>query len=304
MAFYAGHAFGRERPTLAGRFALGSRGLASAVEGYLNRPRDLGPVQGISGLLNSLGAVTLSEDFFDLHFATGVEISHSKNWARGGSTLRLSARYEEHRPGTNVVSSDPDSSDFRGVVPTDRGTWSSVAAEGSILAPVEGVTLTGQALWGRFEKETFGVLSAGAALRRRWLGRGGEVQADVVGGVVWGDPPAQALFYLGGRGTVPGYGYRAVSGDRYWLVRTAAAKDVLHPWLRFRAFAAAGGVRVERRHHPTFTPYPLGHQVMSSVGLGVGLGWDVLRLDLAKGLRDGGDWEFMVSVRPDLWPWL
>jgi hypothetical protein len=36
----------------------------------------------------------------------------------------------------------------------------------------------------------------------------------------------------------------------------------------------------------------------------LGLGWDVLRLDLAKGLRDGGEWEVILWVKPDFWPWL
>ena len=41
-----------------------------------------------------------------------------------------------------------------------------------------------------------------------------------------------------------------------------------------------------------------------SAGLGLGLGWDLIRLDLVRGFTEGGTWELVVSVNPDFWPWL
>lgn len=303
VSAYGGYAFSRERPTLVGRLSVGASSFVTSMEGYLNRPADLGPVSGISGILNSLAGITIAEDFTDLHFATGGRATFSTNRPSGGG-LSLSVRHEKHRPGSNAVESENEESDFRPILPTDRGTWTSVSARGRAPLPLEGGTMSAETVVGRFEEDGFGSFSAGLTIRRRWLAGGADLSADLRGGSLWGTPPAQALYYLGGRGTVPGYGYRTVSGDRYWLLRTEASKDLVHPWVRLRAFAAAGGVRVERRRHSTSPPYPLGHQVMASVGIGLGLGWDVLRLDLARGLRDGGDWEFLISVRPDFWPWL
>jgi hypothetical protein len=34
------------------------------------------------------------------------------------------------------------------------------------------------------------------------------------------------------------------------------------------------------------------------------LGWDVIHLDLARGLREGGEWEFIFSVNHAFWDWL
>ena len=140
--------------------------------------------------------------------------------------------------------------------------------------------------------------------RRRLLTRGAEVQAGLQGGILLGDPPLQARYFLGGRQTVPGYVFRSRVGDGYWLLRSEASIDLLHPFLRLRAFGAAGGAREEGLWDPYFSPTEKRWAFLLSAGLGLGLGWDVLRLDLAKGLRDGGEWEVILWVKPDFWPWL
>jgi alpha-beta hydrolase superfamily lysophospholipase len=33
-------------------------------------------------------------------------------------------------------------------------------------------------------------------------------------------------------------------------------------------------------------------------------GWDILRLDLARGLSSGGRWQLVLSVHPELWDML
>jgi hypothetical protein len=38
----------------------------------------------------------------------------------------------------------------------------------------------------------------------------------------------------------------------------------------------------------------------ASAGAGVGLFWDVVRLDVVRGLR-GGEWQLLFSVKPSLW---
>jgi hypothetical protein len=40
------------------------------------------------------------------------------------------------------------------------------------------------------------------------------------------------------------------------------------------------------------------------IGAGLGLVYDILRVELARGLRQGGIWELVVRVRPDFWDWL
>jgi hypothetical protein len=43
---------------------------------------------------------------------------------------------------------------------------------------------------------------------------------------------------------------------------------------------------------------------MFSVGAGVGLLFDILRIDVARGLGDGGRWEVIVEANPSFWDFL
>jgi hypothetical protein len=203
-----------------------------------------------------------------------------------------------------VVSSDLDDTKFRPVLPVDEGVWTSLAAAGSFQMPWPNLHHTTVALLGRFEDQTFGALSGSLNYRRRWLTRGTEVQVHLQGGSLFGNPPLQAHYFLGGRQTVPGYPFRSRVGDEYWILKSEASMELFHPFLRLRAFAAAGETRAEEDLYPTLLPLKNVSPYLLSAGLGLGLGWDVLRLELAKGLRDGGEWEVILWVKRDFWPWL
>jgi CheY-like chemotaxis protein len=115
--------------------------------------------------------------------------------------------------------------------------------------------------------------------------------------------PPQELFLLGGQGTLPGYDYRSFVGRRFWVARVEGTHPLRPPWVGIRAFAALGST------HLAGAPVPAGWDaagsggVRASVGAGLALGWDVLRLDLARGLRDGR-WEVMFSADSRFHPWL
>jgi hypothetical protein len=251
--------------------------------------------------MNTLSSLTLQDDFTDLFFSSGLAAHHTLPAGDGGE-VRLSLRWEQHRSGRDVVSSDPLDSDFRPVIPVDEGAWTSLGIGTSLQTPWPHLRARGEGLMGRFKGRSFGSVLLGLDYQRRWLSRGTEVLMDLQGAGLIGTPPTQALYYLGGRQTVPGYGFRSRTGDRFWLLRTEASTEFLHPFARIRAFGAAGEVRREISY-PTF-PSALRTSSLLSAGLGLGLGWDVLRLDLARGLRSGGEWELMLWVRKDFWPWL
>jgi len=303
LSAYGGFSFGRKRPTLEGRISSGPGGSASALEVFLNRPRDLGPVPAVSGVINSLAALSTQDDFTDLYFASGLQAGYTIQ-TDGQVLFTFSARWERHRSARDVVSDDPEHTDFRPVLPVDRGEWSSLAVTGSFPTPLDGLTVDAEAMGGRFAQKGFGSLSLELSYLRRWLDRGADLQMDFQAGHLLGTPPLQAYYFLGGRHTVPGYEFRSRVGDHYWLARAEAAIDLLRPFLRLRAFAAAG----DANNPPPVDIGPAGSTpedpFLLAAGLGVGIGWDVLRIDLARGLRDGGDWALILSVRPDFWPWL
>ncbi len=303
LSLYGGFSVGRERPGVDLRVSGGERHPSARLDLFLNRPRDHGPLPAIDGVLNSIAGLGLNEDYTDLYFLSGAQASQAFSF-QSGSRLRFTARWEEQRSARDVVSDDPDRTDFRPVRPAEEGTWASLAVGGSFQTPWPGFLLSSEALLGRFENRGFGTVSAALTYQRRWLTRGSDLLLDLRGGSLLGDPPEQARYLLGGRETVPGYPFRALTGDRFWLLRTEASVDLFPPILRLRVFGAAGDTRGVPFTEPSF---PSGHDHPSfllSAGIGFGLGWDVLRLDLARGLRSGGEWEVVLSVNPEFWPWL
>ncbi len=303
LAVHAGFSFGRERPAVLTRLTGGDRFPGSGVEGFISQPRDLGPLPGSSGVLNTLAAVIRNRDYTDHFFASGVRAFH--NWSPGdGWRLGLHGSWEEHRGATDVASSDPEDADFRPVLPIENGSQTSVTIEVLRDLSISGLQTHGEAMAGRFDHRDFGSVGGGLSYRHRWLDRGLEVQGEAQGGTLFGDPPLQDLYYLGGRGTVPGHSFRSHIGNRYWLLRGEASLPLLHPWVRLRALAAAGQVGHGDSGLPdTVTPGE-SPSALFSAGLGLGLGWDLIRLDLVRGFTESGTWELVLSVNPDFWPWL
>jgi hypothetical protein len=319
LALYGGFSFGRERPTVEGKISGGEHRPLTNLTGFLNRSLDLGPVPAISGTLNTLSSLTLAKDFTDLYFASGVAATHTVT-AGSDSPWTFTARREEHHSARDVVSSDLDDTDFRPVQAVDEGTWTSLEAAGALPLPRPDLRLTVHGLFGRFDvlsqeegargdpiqgrDGTFGSLSGTLTYLRRWLTRGATLEADVRGGTLFGTPPLQAHFFLGGRGSLPGYDFRSQAGEKYWLARAEASMDLLPPLLRLRVFGAAGRAWGGDPLFDTLGGQPNDPPTLFSTGLGLGFGWDILRLDLARGLRTGGDWGVILSVRHDFWPWL
>jgi hypothetical protein len=302
-AFHGGYSFGRERPAAEIFFSGGERRPERTASFFLNKPRDLGPRQGISGVLNSMAALTLDEDYTDLFFATGFRAS--QRWTPGqGWAAELTGRWESHRPARDEVSADPLEPRFRPVFPTDRGEWMSLSLGVTLPTLWESISSKGEGLLGGFDGSTFGHISGEVVFNRRSLARGLDLGASLSGGALLGTPPLQSLYLLGGRETVPGYAFRSQAGDRYWLLQAEAARDVLAPWARLRLFGAAGGTGYDGAPLPPEWPQGGDSRVLVSAGAGLGLLWDVLRLDLARGFREGGEWQVIFSVNHAFWPWL
>jgi hypothetical protein len=302
-AIHGGFAIGRERPELQWMITGGERAPGTGVRGLFNQPYDIGPLPAASGLINSLSSLLVDEDYQDLFFSSGVEAFHE--WrGKEGRLLELRGRWEEHRSATDVVSSDPLAPRFRPVLEVDEGLWKSLETRLVVPTPLQDLTFEARGLVGTFEGETFGDLSGELTLHRRWLSRGMDFQGTLRGGALSGDPPLQALFLFGGRGTIPGYSFRSRVGDQYWILKALGSRDILAPWVRLRAFGSAGGTRYSGPPLPESWSQDTSSSFLLSTGLGLGLGWDILHLDLARGLREGGEWEFIVSVNHSFWAWL
>jgi hypothetical protein len=279
---------------------------------HLNQPRDVGGFgPAASGAFNTLSALLTGQDFTDLYPVTGVtarvRVGAAERWVGG------EARLERHR------SFDPDPAEglrgagtLRPVNPIDPGVW----AGGSVGAGVRGVAGDGE--WegavrlegGQLAGEAFstGYLSGLLEWRvdRKFEWRSATIAVESGAGLGMGELPRQALFLLGGRGTVPGHDFRAYGGDRATYAMTRVGADLSEPWVRVYGIAAAGwsgdgGASGGALAAWGAAPTP---GVISSIGAGVGLFYDLVRIDAVRGLGPGGLWEFVIEARRDFWPWL
>src|SRR5690606_35780431 len=112
--------------------------------------------------------------------------------------------------------------------------------------------------------------------------------------------PPQKLFLLGGAATLPGYEYRSFAGTRFALAELEASREIVGPWVRGRVLGAVGWAGLGSATLPTDWQAGPTNGLRATLGAGVGLVYDLLRIDLARGLSDGGKWQAILSVNPSL----
>jgi len=256
-------------------------------------------------VVNSLAGLG-GEDYLD----PWVERSIAGSWSHGlggealgldPPTLVVSARFARQRSAALVA----DPLDFRAVREIDDGTYGRldvVLETGSPRVGLRTRTLLGL---GHGEGRTW----PAARLHLSW--RSPPVPGDwshvveLDAGRVSLDSPLQERFLLGGRETLPGHGYRSAGGDTFALLRARTGRSLWSHWITGHLLTAVGWAGDLGDSRDTSFPDldDQSDELRVSLGAGVGLLWDVLRLDLARGVPDG-EWEMILSVRPDFRSWL
>ena len=294
-------ATGRVSGSAGIRAGLGRTALR--LSGYTHALRDLGPRPGAPGVLNTLTAGIAGEDYLDPYYATGAGLTAERPLS-GLWGLRLDVAAEEHRSARLLQHRTllEDSAAFRPVLPVDQGTLVSGRLALTRAVPLEAGTgwrATASVEAGAFEGDAYGRPAAELEWFRRSADRRAEIRGRVAAGLAFGAPPAQRLFLIGGPGTLPGYEYRSFIGDRYALADVEASHALISPWIRLRALAALGWTDIDEASIPAgWHAAPTG-RLRAGVGAGLGLVYDILRIDFARGLN-GGSWQLILSVRPDL----
>lgn len=285
------------------------------IGAYYNQPRDVGGMPVISGAMNSVTALVAGYDYTDPYFASGVELRADRAVGRGwNGAFRLRAEEHESASLETDFSLLGGGSHFRPVMPIDEGEF--YAASVALRRPVPAEQARGVSLGLSLEGGMLDRDGMQGHVRPRvdagWVARGSggsELSIDLAAGAAFGEVPRQQLYLLGGRGTVPGYDFRRYGGDRFATARATYAAELLRPFLRGRVFAAAGWAGQEGALDPfddfqVRPPLELETGGMYSVGAGVGLFFDILRVDVARGLGDGGRWEVIVEANPSFWDFL
>lgn len=319
----AGYAFGAE--AAAGRTQLGYTPGANwslRAAGYRNELRDAGWRPGLPGAFNTVSALFGANDYSDPYLATGGELLARRRLG-GAWAVSASARIEQHN-GAMPWDREPiapadisgDDQFARALIAIDHGTLTGgtleIARTSSRFDPAAwDAALTLEP--GSFEGERYIRALLTGSLRRHSDNLAADLRISGAAGFASEGAPAQRLFLLGGRETLPGYEYRGFSGSRMAVLDAELARDVWHPWLRIRAIAAAGWTdgnmmgrlyRIPIVFEPGSGPYPIDtlpttDGIRTSAGIGVAGFWDQLRLDLVRGLNSGGEWQLLLRIAPD-----
>ncbi len=295
LRFSAGYSVGRDQPSFSLSATTPPDRVVPVLDVFWDALRDIGPLPGTAPILGSLGAVLGGEDFLDPYFARGARLTFRGTLPDAGPELTLG--WERHASAEGVLSGDR-----RAVRPVAEGVLGS--AEGRVPFPLPASgrgTVVGTV--GRIGDRSFGSVLAHGAWHRDGPGRDWKLRAELAGGAATQRTPPQMLFLMGGQGTLPGYDYRSFVGRRFWMTRLETTHPLRPPWVGIRAFTTLGATHLAGATLPTAWAATDSDGVRASVGAGLSLGWDVLRLDVARGLRDGR-WEVMFSVDSRFHPWL
>ena len=290
------------------RTGAGSSLILAAERQY----RDVSDDPETSLVRNTIAAQEFGSDFTDTYDVRGVSLAASL--ARSGWRPSLEVAYERHEP--LLVHARPATGSFEPTIPAValRETRATLGLDRPTTLTFSGYELGAHLTVSAIRRESRLNAFPGKYLRpslvldlERPFGTSRLLVHTIASGVFSGDPvPAQHLVYLGGPTSGPGY--------------------------EFHEFVGRGGVsqRIEWRFLAPFVPIPLGRYGRApgaitlapfatavwvdrsapfkaarqgwypAIGLGALTVFDVLRLDVARGLRNGR-WTFSVDIGRDFW---
>jgi hypothetical protein len=297
-----GYRFGRNEPVAS--LALSLPTLKSTdvqLRGYYREPRDLGPRPALPGVLNTVSSL-FGTDYTDFYSAGGGELRVGRPVGRGQFVVAVG--FERHEQmDTTLLDSPLGDNTFRPAIPVTEGNLAVGQIE--LFAPVwnaDRITLASRSSLelGKLSRDSYvtpqlSVEAAYLSASRQWT-----IDSRLSIGGVFGKPPIQKVFFLGGVGTLPANSFREMIGKRYAVAEAEVARAVATPWLRARLTASAGAV--SGTDFPWIAPQAT-YRSATSLGFGVSLLWDVLRFDVVRGSQSR-DTRFYFSVRKDLWDML
>jgi hypothetical protein len=288
-----GYAFGSDRGDGRLQLRLQRGGTRLVITAEANALRDIGPVTGMPGVLNTVAGRLFREDYLDPFYSDALSTRLEQQLSR---TLQLNLRLAAEDHANAFLTQD--AAEFQPILPIAEGrAYSLSLGVQRILPETAGLRWSGNANVDvvQFEGDRF--VRPQFALQLQYDSEHKTTSfftALRASAPVYGAVPRQYQVLLGGRETIPGYAYRAFGGDAYALLNTEVSRVLWEPWLRLRAFAAVGATDIlGEANYPPLRPIT---DLIVGGGAGVSLFWDILRFDLAR----GDAWRVIFSVQPNL----
>lgn len=314
-----GWSFGPDRPRVEAvldGLALGD--WTVELSGRWEGREDLGMRPGASDLVSSIGAALVSEDYRDPYRVRGAGLTLQRTLSRG-SRVRIQAGVEDHRSETLDRETAPwrSSRSYRPLLPVAEGSRARLGL--GWTEPIDALGSGGRGSATAAADLLAGPDDAGArvaiAMDGRWQSPSGvrDLALDVDAGTIMGTRLPQLHRLLGGRGTLPGHPFHRYAGERSGVASLVAAHDLGTPMVRVRGGLHLGwsdGRLPSAWLDPAGMPAaedlrPIGtNGLQSAVSAGLGLFWDLVRVDGARGFGPEGEWQLLISVDPLWWDML
>ena len=308
LALTGRYGFAAERVTGAARLTIRHSPRNSVSFGAFNEVRDASDVAETSGLRNSIAAQEFGADFTEPYRVRGFDVRAVYPL---GSRLSLSVRIAREWTDSARLAATPARGTFRPLmavpkqqtVPTEFGlslSSSSVlggALEGEVHSRLRNVR-------GADDQLTAGRVTARLQFERP-VGSG-SLLATSFGGYADSRLPPQDLIRGGGPVTAPGYAPHQFASTKLLSQRIEWHLPVPFPSIPIgrwghspgrATLAPYAGVLIQEERDGAGNRASVGYP---SVGAAVLLFFDLIRLDVAKGIRNGR-WSFGVDLTRDLW---
>jgi hypothetical protein len=251
------------------------------------------------GAENSIVTFLFGRDEGDYYAQRGFElVRRSDPERRTGLTLRLYGEQQDtvvrRRPFTLAGTLGGQ----RWIGPTERPEEARQfgAMAGYVAGAAEDAERQWQvAPWAEAAAGDFGYARAALiAAAATPLPRGFSAGVEVGGGVAGGNLPGQALWHIGGTGSVRGYSMASAVGTSFWRARAELGRAVPDlPDLRAVVFTDAGRAygRGSQPGEPTLTAFGVGAVAFDGL----------VRVDLARSVRFLPGWRLHFTIDDTLW---
>jgi hypothetical protein len=304
---------------LKGRLGVAlRRGDGTGIELFGMRDyRDVGDIAERSTAINSFGAQEFGSDDTDPYDVAGAG-AIAELGVHGGLRWRVEGAWE--RQDSLSVHASPAWGSFAPTIPAqplheERLTLSFARQSPTSIAGME-TRFSGQIRGGLTQPLRGDDAHADNSFARAMLTAHGEhvlgdgrlvLESTVAGAIARHDLPAQELVYLGGPVSGPGYDYHqfagrvGATGRIEWRAPVPFIGLPLGPYGKAPASAtlAPFATVIYTAESPDFARSAPGWY--PAVGVGALLFFDIVRIDVARGLRRGR-WTFSLDVTRDLWP--
>jgi hypothetical protein len=284
----------------------------------LREYRDVGDAQETSGIRNSIAAQEFGSDYSEPFDVRGLLFVWEDQRAELGRS-RMTLAYEWH--DSVHVTARPTLGRYEPTLPALPGHGLRITMD---FEPAHPSRLLGFDARIRYQVRTGGLTTqdkrkasftrvAGQIRLERPLGSTRLVAGSSYGAVVrWGGDvgiPAQELVFAGGPVSGPGFRYHQFASQAIatmrgeWQVPIPFVPIPLGRWGRIpgRASIVPLGSLIHVGQSAAFRPEQSGWY--PSLGLGLIAFFDLLRFDVARGVRGGrgGRWSFNIDVSRDFW---